>query len=358
VGQIGPHGFFDALLRQPGDEATPPAARPTDTEASDRTRGFVRRGTSPLGALSASTWSTTVTATLTPELKNGTTGTAFVSEPVRSTAGSVVPALLIEDVSKRFIVGRKRKPVTAISHVSMRLERGDIHGILGANGSGKSTLIRLISGLLTLDEGRVQVFGHDIERDEMAVKRLINRVSVDAAFFKKLSPMENLLFAARLYGLDGRTARRESLEILARLGISAKRVGRPIEQMSRGMQQKVSIARALLTSPNLLLLDEPTTGLDPRSKLDVQSFIEELRVTHDATIVLTTHDLAEAERLCGRITILNDGRIVAEDTPEGLMALTADRLGRPATLEDVFMTYTGRSLDDDIDDEDGEPDDD
>ena len=89
------------------------------------------------------------------------------------------------------------------------------------------------------------------------------------------------------------------------------------------MQQKVSIARALLTSPTLLLLDEPTTGLDPRSKLDVQTFIEELRATHDATIVLTTHDLAEAERLCGRITILNDGRVVAEDTPEGLMTLHA-----------------------------------
>jgi ABC-2 type transport system ATP-binding protein len=298
-----------------------------------------------------------VTATLTPELKNGTLGPAFMPDPVHPPVAPATPALLIEDVSKRFVVGRKRKPVTAISRVSMRLERGDIHGILGANGSGKSTLIRLISGLLTLDEGRVEVFGHDIERDEMAVKRLINRVSVDAAFFKKLSPMENLLFAARLYGLDGRTARREALEILARLGISEKRVGRPIEQMSRGMQQKVSIARALLTSPTLLLLDEPTTGLDPRSKLDVQTFIEELRVTHDATIVLTTHDLAEAERLCGRITILNDGRVVAEDTPEGLMALTADRLGRPATLEDVFMTYTGRSLDDDTDEDDAESDD-
>ena len=149
----------------------------------------------------------------------------------------------------------------------------------------------------------------------MAVKRLINRVSVDAAFFKKLSPMENLLFAARLYGLDGRTAKREAIAILARLGISEKRIDRPIEQMSRGMQQKVAIARALLTSPTLLLLDEPTTGLDPRSKLDVQTFIEELRETHDATIVLTTHDLAEAERLCGRITILNDGKVVAEDTP-------------------------------------------
>ena len=99
-------------------------------------------------------------------------------------------------------VDRRKPPVLAIDDVSLRLEPGAIHGILGANGSGKSTLIRLISGLLTLDEGRVEVFGHDIERDELAVKRLINRVSVDAAFFKKLSPMENLLFAARLYGLD------------------------------------------------------------------------------------------------------------------------------------------------------------
>ena len=298
-----------------------------------------------------------MTAILLPELKNGSNGSPGRStEPVALHPRHAQPALLIEDAGKRFVVGRKRKPVTAISHVSMRLERGDIHGILGANGSGKSTLIRLISGLLTLDEGRVEVFGHDIVRDEMAVKRLINRVSVDAAFFKKLSPMENLLFAARLYGMDGATAKREALSILARLGIGANRTGRPIEQMSRGMQQKVAIARALLTSPTLLLLDEPTTGLDPRSKLDVQTFIEELRETHDATIVLTTHDLAEAERLCGRITILNDGRVVAEDTPDGLIALVAKRLGRPSTLEDVFMTFTGRSLDDDIDEDDTESD--
>ena len=132
----------------------------------------------------------------------------------------------------------------------------------------------------------------------MAVKRLINRVSVDAAFFKKLSPYENLVFAARLYGLDAGDARREIVRILARLGIAEKRMGRPLEQMSRGMQQKVAIARALLTTPSLLLLDEPTTGLDPRSKLDVQAFIEEIRDGHDATIVLTTHDLDEADRLC------------------------------------------------------------
>ena len=298
-----------------------------------------------------------MTSTVVNQPKNGT----WIDRPVSTTvvpASSAAPALLMERVSKRFVVGRSRTPVEAISNVSLRLERGDVHGILGANGSGKSTLIRLISGLLTLDEGRVEIFGLDLERQEMAVKRLINRVSVDAAFFKKLSPMENLLFAARLYGLDGGSARRDAISILGRLGIGEKRVGRPVEQMSRGMQQKVAIARALLTSPTLLLLDEPTTGLDPRSKLDVQAFIEEINQTHDATIVLTTHDLAEAERLCARITVLNDGRVVAEDNPEGLKAQTSKRLGREATLEDVFMTYTGRSLDDDVDEDETQPDDD
>jgi ABC-2 type transport system ATP-binding protein len=229
-----------------------------------------------------------------------------------------VPALLVDHVTKSFTVGRKKKPVVAVNDVSLRIERGEIQGVLGANGSGKSTFIRLVSTLLTLDTGRVEVFGHDIERDEMAVKRLINRVSVDAAFFKKLSPHENLIYAARLYGLDARQARADAIRILARLGISQKRLGRPLEQMSRGMQQKVAIARALLTSPILMLLDEPTTGLDPRSKLDVQSFIEELRDSHDATIVLTTHDLDEADRLCDRIALINDGRIVANDTPAAL----------------------------------------
>jgi ABC-2 type transport system ATP-binding protein len=268
---------------------------------------------------------------------------------------AALPALLVEGVTKRFIVGRKKKPVLAIDNVSLRLERGGVFGILGANGSGKSTLIRLVSGLLTLDEGRVEVFGHDIVREEMTVKRLINRVSVDAAFFKKLSPMENLLFAARLYGLDAGNAREDAYRILERLGIARKRVGRPVEQMSRGMQQKVAIARALLTSPALLLLDEPTTGLDPRSKLEVQTFIEDVKQTHDASIVLTTHDLEEADRLCDRISVLNDGRVVAEDSPDGLKRLVADRHGKEPTLHNVFMTYTGRSLDDDVEEE--EPDD-
>ena len=281
------------------------------------------------------------------------------AEPVRRVGPpppGELPALLLEHATKRFVVGRKKKSVVAVNDVSMSIRRGEIYGVLGANGSGKSTLIRLISTLLTLDGGRVEVLGHDVEREEMAVKQLINRVSVDAAFFKKLSPHENLSYAARLYGMDAKKAKVQVVAILARLGVGEKRLDRPVEQMSRGMQQKVAIARALLTSPTVLLLDEPTTGLDPRSKLDVQAFIEEVRDTHDATIVLTTHDLAEAERLCDRIALINDGRVVAEGTPDQLKELVARDYGKEPTLESVFMTFTGKSLDDDVD-EDKEDDD-
>ena len=289
---------------------------------------------------------------------------AVVAEERRGQMPAALPqvkpeapvAVLVEHLTKSFVVGRRKKPVMAINDVSLIIRRGEIYGVLGANGSGKSTLIRLMSTLLTLDTGKVEVFGHDIERDEMAVKRLINRVSVDAAFFKKLSPYENLVYAARLYGLDARKAKADAVQILGRLGISEKRLGRPLEQMSRGMQQKVAIARALLTSPVLLLLDEPTTGLDPRSKLDVQTFVEDMRDEHDATIVLTTHDLDEADRLCDRIAILNDGKIVEEDPPAVLKAMVAERYGMEPTLESAFMRFTGRSLDDDVEEDDNEND--
>jgi ABC-2 type transport system ATP-binding protein len=288
------------------------------------------------------------------EPKSARSMAATVREPVRRVGPpppGEQPAMLIEHVTKRFVVGRKKKPVIAVNDMSMSIRRGEIYGVLGANGSGKSTLIRLVSTLLTIDSGRIEVLGHDVDRDEMAVKRLINRVSVDAAFFKKLSPHENLAYAARLYGMDAKEAKTQVIAILARLGVGEKRLDRPVEQMSRGMQQKVAIARALLTSPTVLLLDEPTTGLDPRSKLDVQTFIEEVRDTHDATIVLTTHDLAEAERLCDRIALINDGRVVAEGTPHELKVMVERDYGKDPTLESVFMTFTGKSLDDDVDED-------
>jgi ABC-2 type transport system ATP-binding protein len=241
-----------------------------------------------------------------------------------------------------FRAGRPPKRTVAVDTVSLTVPRGQIYGILGANGSGKSTLIRLFSTLLTPDSGTVTVFGYDVVRDDMAVKRLINRVSVEAAFFRVLSPMENLLYAARMYGMDAAVARQRVFDIMRQLGIEAKQIGEPLQKMSRGQQQKVAIARAFLTSPVLLLLDEPTTGLDPRSKREVQQFVLSLRERHDATVVLTTHDMDEADRLCDRIAVLHKGRIIAEDTPAGLKARYGPSVS--ASLEDVFMALTGQSL--------------
>jgi ABC-2 type transport system ATP-binding protein len=240
--------------------------------------------------------------------------------------------------------GSGKKRVVAVDNVSFDVPRGEIFGILGPNGSGKSTLIRCISTLLVPDAGQIVIFGLDTQAHEMTVKRLINRVSVEAAFFKKLSPMENLLYAARLYDVPAGKAREEALRILERLDIRQDALSQPMEEMSRGMQQKIAIARALLTSPILLLLDEPTTGLDPRSKRQVQEFVEELRRNHDATILLTTHDMHEAEALCNRIAILDDGKIQALGTPEELKRLVPGSNGREPTLEDVFMALTGKKL--------------
>jgi len=248
-------------------------------------------------------------------------------------------ALVADSVTKTFKSSREGVR-RAVDDVSLRVVRGEIYGLLGANGSGKSTLIRMFSTLLTPDAGEVRVFGLDIREDEDAVKRLINRVSVEASFFKKLSAMENLVYAGRLYGVAPDESRAKAMTILRRLGVDVDRVNEPLEKLSRGMQQKVAIARAFLTAPTLLLLDEPTTGLDIRSKREVQTFVRDLRDEHDATIVLTTHDLDEAERLSDRIGILHDGRLVAEGTADELRA----RHGATA-LEDVFMSVTGRRLD-------------
>ena len=252
--------------------------------------------------------------------------------------GSSRPALQGRDIVKRF--RSSGKDVRAVDGVSLAVDRGEIYALLGANGSGKSTLIRVFSTLLEADAGTVTVFGLDIRTDELAVKRLINRVSVEASFCKKLSAMENLVYAGRLYGVPAGDARARSREILVRLGIAVARHDEPLEKLSRGMQQKVAIARAFLTSPSLLLLDEPTTGLDIRSKREVQTLVRDLRDEHDATILLTTHDLDEAERLADRIGVLHGGKLVAEGTPSELVG----RYGAHGSLEDVFMTITGRKI--------------
>jgi ABC-2 type transport system ATP-binding protein len=253
-------------------------------------------------------------------------------------------AVEVVGLTKQFVrrQGRKRVRLTALDGVSFAIARGECVAVLGQNGSGKSTLVRVLSTLLLPDGGCARVFGHDVVREGDAVRRLVNRVSVEASFFKRMSATENLSYAARFYGLAPSQTRRRIPEILEAVGFPTARANAPMEDLSRGMQQKVALARALLTSPTLLLLDEPTTGLDPRSKREVQDFIRTARRSHDTTTLLCTHDMAEADVLADRVGILDGGRLLALDTAEAVRR----RYDAP-TLEDAFLEATGRVLEDD-----------
>ncbi|HVH44164.1 MAG TPA: ABC transporter ATP-binding protein, partial [Labilithrix sp.] len=268
--------------------------------------------------------------------------------PVRKGAAVEVHELRKEFTMRDRKKGRFGKRTrTALDGVTFSLERGETVAILGQNGSGKSTLVRLLSTLLLPDGGSASVLGHDVVAEHRAVRRLVNRVSVEASFFKKMSASENLSYAARYYGMTSGQSREKIPAILERVGFPRDRRDEPMENLSRGMQQKVALARALLTSPVVLLLDEPTTGLDPRSKLEVQDFIREIRTSHDSTILLCTHDLAEAEVLAERVGILDRGRLLALEPPDEIK-----RRYEATTLEEAFFAATGRAFEAEPDDED------
>ncbi|MBA2332997.1 MAG: ABC transporter ATP-binding protein [Actinobacteria bacterium] len=267
------------------------------------------------------------------------------------------PAVEVRDLRKEFVrrdkkAGRfARKSRAALQGVTFTIERGECVAILGQNGSGKSTLVRLLSTLLLHDGGSAHVFGHDVFTDPRPVRKLVNRVSVEASFFKKMSSGENLSYAARFYGMSPRQTKDRIPAILERVGFPSDRRSEPMENLSRGMQQKGALARALLTSPVLLLLYEPTTGLDPRSKLEVQEFVREIRTEHDATILLCTHDLNEAEALADRVGMLDRGRLLfLETVPE-----IRERFG-VTTLEEAFFAATGRAFEAEHEDEDDDED--
>jgi len=256
-----------------------------------------------------------------------------------------VSAIEVHNLRKEFGRGgvRARRRTPALDGISFTMARGETVAILGQNGSGKSTLVRVLSTLLLPDGGRATVFGHDIA-ETRAVRRMVNRVSVEASFFKKMSAVENLSYAARFYGIGLHETRVRIPEILDRVGFPSSRRDARMEQLSRGTQQKVALARALLTSPVILLLDEPTTGLDPRSKLEVQAFIGEIRANHDTTILLCTHDMREAEILSDRVGILENGRLLHLSQVDGLL----ERF-EAETVEEAFLAATGHSVEDDWD---------
>jgi ABC-2 type transport system ATP-binding protein len=263
-----------------------------------------------------------------------------------------VPAVEVENLTKVFRrrdpkVGRfARRSLPALKDITFTIKRGECVAILGQNGSGKSTLVRLLSTLLIEDGGKARIFGHDAFREARTIRRLVNRVSVEASFFKKMSAQENLSYAARFYGMTPAQTRTAIPEILAKVGFPPDRRTESMMNLSRGMQQKVALARALLTSPVLLLLDEPTTGLDPRSKLEVQEFIREVRATHDATILLCTHDMAEAEALADRVGLLDRGELLFLEP-----VVEVKRRYGVETLEEAFFAATGRTFEEENDDD-------
>lgn len=253
------------------------------------------------------------------------------------------------NIFKKFKLKKVKKKIPAVDKITFEVPKGEIFGILGPNGSGKSTLIRMLSTLILPDSGELRIFGIDVVKEPMKVRRLINRVSVDAAFFKRLSAWENLSYAARLYGFEPKKVKNEIITILKNMKFPKSKIDQSLEDLSRGMQQKVAIARALFTSPVLLLLDEPTTGLDPVSKRQVQEYILKIREVHDTTVLLTSHDLDEAERICDRVAIIDNGKFVACDTVDELKNSISNNEKR-GTLEDVFVQRTGKNLEEDVDD--------
>ena len=239
-------------------------------------------------------------------------------------------AIQVKDLTRDY------KYLRAVDHISFVVETGVIFGFLGPNGAGKTTTIKILTGQLRPTSGSARVAGCDVVSEREALKPQIGVVFEYQNIYERLSARENLAFTARLYGVSQDRVD----EALALVGLSG-RAKEKTKRFSNGMKQRLLIARALLHHPQVLFLDEPTRGLDPNVARDIRAFIAELAV-QGMTVFLTTHYMEEADRLCDRVAILDEGRIVALDTPSRLKADYG--MGTATTLEDVFIGLTGRSL--------------
>ncbi|KRC31711.1 ATP-binding cassette domain-containing protein [Oerskovia sp. Root22] len=223
------------------------------------------------------------------------------------------PAVLVEGLRKSY-PGRG----AALDGLDLSVAAGSIHGLLGPNGAGKTTTVRILATLQRLDAGRARVAGHDVSTDPSGVRARIGVAGQHAAVDGVLSGRQNLEMFARLHRMGARPARRRAEELLERFDLEAS-ADRPARQYSGGMRRRLDLAVSLIRSPLVLFLDEPTTGLDPRSRSEVWSAVREL-ASSGTTVVLTTQYLEEADRLCTRISLVDRGRVVAEGSPSDLKA--------------------------------------
>jgi ABC-2 type transport system ATP-binding protein len=252
------------------------------------------------------------------------------------------PAVLAEGLVKHY-TGREGT-VDAVRGVDLEIRTGEIFGFLGPNGAGKSTTVRMLTTLLTITAGRAEVAGIDVAREPDEARRRIGVALQEAGLDPRQTGRELLVLHGRLFGLDKAAAaeRAQALLELVEIEDAADRV---VKGYSGGMQRRLDLAAALVHEPDVLFLDEPTTGLDPASRLTVW---EELRRIngHGTTVFLTTQYLEEADQLCDRLAIIDEGRIVREGTPERLKAELRERSGiEDVTLDDVFLDATGRTRD-------------
>jgi ABC-2 type transport system ATP-binding protein len=218
----------------------------------------------------------------------------------------------VDSVTKRF------EDVVAVDDLSISVAKGELFGLLGPNGAGKSTLTKMISGMLNPTSGTIKVGNYSVQDESMKVKEILGVVPQDIVLYDYLNAKENLAFYGRLYGLSGRKLRDRINELLEFTQLDEKAVKRHVSTYSGGMKRRVNIAAALLHEPQVILLDEPTAGLDPQNKHALWEIIQSLN-REGKTIVLTTHIMEEAEELCKRVAIMDHGKIIALGSPSQLV---------------------------------------
>ncbi len=271
-----------------------------------------------------------------PKPHDGAAGTTTVTDGLLAREIGGASAVVCAGLTYRFGAH------TAVDHVDLRIERGETFGLLGPNGAGKTTTIRMLTTLLRPMEGSISVLGVNVAERPMLVRRMIGYVPQLLSADATLTGRENVELFARLFDVP-RTLRRDRVDsVLAAMGLTEP-AGKLVKTYSGGMIRRLELAQALVNSPSLLVLDEPTVGLDPIARTDMWEYIAGLRAQADMTVLMTTHYMDEADTYCDRIALMHAGSIRATGTPGLLKAM----LGDGATLDEVFRHYTGGTLDDD-----------